>query len=102
MPIDVAVGPVTALLTLGHAAILRGWCQNVYIRGELVCPLKALGVDHNTELSKEPAICAAIRFLEQATHWHDISQWNDEPERTKEQVLAAFVTAIGFAREIGA
>jgi hypothetical protein len=98
-PIDIAVSPVTELLVGGRANVAKGWCQNVYRRGDNVCILGAIGFSNAkfNEISWR-----AVVFLEQATHWRDISQWNDESDRTKEQVLAAFDTAIAFARETGA
>ena len=94
----------TQILIEGRRVVERGWCQRASARN-------ASGIPCEWD---EPAACqwcstgamlhvvsmfvwehaGALNFLRQAIGQHSIVGWNDAPERTKEEVLAAFDRAI--------
>jgi hypothetical protein len=78
-----------------------GWCQHSPTKldddGNIIgmCALRAIGI---VEISGNSLTSATVNMLKQA---NDITQplhnWNDELERTEEEVLLAFDKAIAFS-----
>lgn len=73
--------------------IERGWCQGEAQIGHQFCILGACGwASGDSDLyfdMREP--------LQKATGCEALSRWNDAPERTQAEVLAAFDKAIQLA-----
>ena len=84
----------------------KGWCQGHYAedeRGSDTDPgsdkaVKFCSLGAVLSLSPYHTSMIAIRYyLELATERSSIASWNDEPERTKEEVVAAYKKAITIA-----
>lgn len=74
----------------------HGWCRNVYKNafGEMCAAgaIRCASGDSKVKFEARGFLCAAINGA-------SITQWNDRPRRTKEQVLEAFDRAIARAAE---
>jgi hypothetical protein len=100
--------------------INKGWTQGAYARSGLMsvaydskhadsfCPLGAIYsvIDYallgTSYLQDRYATTDAISYLHRATGYDGtIPNWNDQTERTKEQVIAAFDKAIELAESDG-
>lgn len=87
---------------VGAKALLekRGWCQGMPGLSSKVCSSMAIAQTHALESLQ---LEAYHRLLDEirATGWShttSVVTWNDEYERTKEQVLAAYDGAIARER----
>lgn len=104
---------IVAKLEEARARIEKGWCQHVYAlgpegkgisarspRASAWCPDGAL-FSRDTESGTEAYVYFA-RAVHEANPGWSIWEWNDAPERTKEQVLAMFerAKALVFEEEI--
>lgn len=84
-----------------------GWCQNDYKKHDIwfdvtgYCSIGALVYGNDSKSSSnlyelaEARLMQAIGLTETTTR--DLIGWNDAPERTKEEVIAAFDKAIELA-----
>ena len=77
-----------------RALIEQGWCQRIakfsFTDGHtLYCPIGAL-----YEVKEDQSYFYALDALVRAIEYEDIGAWNDDPYRTKEDVLSAFDHAI--------
>jgi hypothetical protein len=98
--IEVDEGPVIEALKDTYARLERGWCRGPSTEdGEKVCVLLALAEQFPVKpLFDDPAANKTADFLRRAIGRYCIPEWNDEPERTKGEVLAAVRQAIDMAR----
>ena len=87
---------MTALSTLRTARglVRAGWCQGdpgqQIIKGRMhFCVVAALEKANDREFRAYKAFIGANRIAD-----GHVSVWNDDPRRTKEEVLAAFAKAI--------
>lgn len=96
-----------------RALIERGWCQKDYARGKsgrtvspkgraarCYCAMGAIGhANHSWPCALLPGVrelvCAVTGFAD--ADEVTILNWNDAPERTQDEVLAAFDRAIELA-----
>ena len=86
MPLDGSFRDVELGLILSDAADLierHGWCQKVWSIDERRCVFQAI-----RDVSG-PSFGAAIEFFKRRLDVLNAVAWNDAPERTKEQVIAA-------------
>lgn len=95
--------PCEALLTAASFIQQRGWCQGRFTRGDgALCALGALQkatiFDPNAKHAAS-AYTAATELLSRHLGFKDgdvgcsVPGWNDDPERTKEEVVAALQSA---------
>lgn len=89
---------VAEKLRQARALIERGWTQGWFVSsdGLGVCPIGAINkvyIGHATFRGGE----SAKRLLRKAIGCPCIAPWNDAPERTQAEVLAAFDKAIELA-----
>lgn len=90
MPFDGTLNEISRVLLDARALIEIGWCQNAIRYGDAVCMRGAIeSVD-----APFGAKHLALDELKAAIGGGLISVWNDAPERSKEEVLAAFDRAI--------
>ena len=83
-------------LTRAKDALLKhGWCQGEErnARGEL-CIVGALKLSARNTVE----LCDAMGCFALALRVGGISDWNDDPERTPEDILSGFDRAIAFAQ----
>lgn len=91
-------------LRAGKANIeARGWCQG---DGKVFDPLRRYGfcvgsslgpvTFDNPEMTK---VCDMFKIANGISLLSGLGDWNDAPERTKEEVLAAFDKAIALAEQ---
>lgn len=73
-----------------------GWIQNKLHTNEGYCAIGALIATNNISGTGK-----ALQYLTDATHEYDIVHWNNNPVRTKEEVLDAFMAAAKLARNKG-
>jgi len=86
MPFDgTTLSRTTLALMNGRRRIERGWCQGVLNRGDEVCAIGAMK-DH-----------IALEMLMEAHGKTGLIDWNDEPGRTKEDVLELYDRAIALS-----
>ena len=97
--VTVPLNDVQKALVEARALIERGWCQKTvrtFIDGHLrYCAIGAM-----IEVSGIGEICTLARPFEDATglsSTSEIGHWNDDPSRTKADVVAAFDRAIEIA-----
>jgi hypothetical protein len=90
MPFDgTQLDETTKLLIAARERIERGWCQKKMRLGGEVCMVGAMAdARANEEAWRRMARATGIANLAV------LADWNDRPERTKEEVLAAFDRAI--------
>jgi hypothetical protein len=113
-------------LVLKHAygVIEEGWCQNrrrtELPTGEVLhCTIGALfqaaafvtGVTQESLFGDRSSSTPAAHLYRDAYHavlqqvrrhrWGSLSHWNDDPSRTKEEVLATFADAISVVQSAG-
>lgn len=112
---EISCEDVAAALDAAREAIeQRGWVQGALSSPDGVCALGALhagrlrwseSVEFQRYLEQEYATRAALqRYLEQAgrlvnPQLNSIAAWNDDPARTREDVLLAFKQAAAWVRE---
>jgi hypothetical protein len=87
----------------------RGWAQGEYLNdGDCLCVSGAISMatvgypdEGDGETDEQDAefrrIIAALGKAIGCQHSYEIARWNDEPERTQAEVLAAFGKAIALA-----
>lgn len=84
---------VVSVLKEARALLVKdGWCQGAYERGKACCALGAIRKAAKITSDWHPAtraLAAIVGYPAPA-----ISVWNDDPCRTKKDVLAAFNSAI--------
>lgn len=90
------------ILRGARALIEKQWCQGYDTYG--YCVITALGYSER-RLNAPYAECQAARgalriAIDAHLHCGIIFRWNDAPERTKEDVLAAYDRAITAAKEV--
>ena len=99
-------------LKQGRRNIKNGWIQDSYVSNGGCCTAGAvrLGSNHSVNLSESVQIKRAFRALvaalpkkyrtspDHSTEGH-LTHWNDNPNRTKGQVLALFTRAIRLVKE---
>jgi hypothetical protein len=96
------VSPVADKLREARALIERGWTQKVGARDSGGTPVWG-GEKAAVSWCAVGAICtvgakmAPFRQANNLNGWGGISVWNDAPERTQAEVLAAFDKAIELA-----
>ena len=93
---------VAEKLREARALIERGWTQGVFARlpngnGTYAENRKATCFCMVGALYHVGASARCLRMLERATHTSPAAKWNDAPERTQADVLAAFDKAIALA-----
>lgn len=87
--------------------VANGWCQGDYIKGDRLCLFGALNLavgvqvdcdekpsDFDNDLYRRLGAAAGVPYDE-------LVWWNDAPERTQAEVVAAFDKAIQLARSAG-
>ena len=88
---DVTVKPLAPwrlnLLTVADYIERNGWCQNRYNDGHKVCILGALEKISGNPIGFNGEVDHLSRFLNLCGN--SVHEWNDRPERTKEEVLSA-------------
>ena len=91
------VSPVTQMLIDGRETVQLGWCQqNMRQRGS-VCMIGSLTVaDFDTFTQAEGLVLRAIQSLGYAHR--SVPKFNDDVNRTKEEVLTVFDTAIELSK----
>lgn len=100
MPLDGSefkfeIDETTKLLIAARDLVERGWCQGVIAIGGEVCAAGALTRSYRWREGDDPQIVIeALNRLQRAVGDFDISWWNDRPERTQADVLAAYDAAI--------
>ncbi len=88
MPFDgTQLSPTTQALIEGRRRIEAGWCQKTMRTREGVCAVAA--VSHCPD--------AVTTTLQKALGRWNIAAWNDEPDRTKQDVLALYDRAIAIS-----
>ena len=95
MPFDgIELSPITKTLMKGRKRIEAGWCQGAFRMGGAVCAVGAVSEDPD-----DPVVSTALKVLESAfgSAVTDIPEWNDSPDRTKEEVLALYDRAIALS-----
>lgn len=107
MPFDGSqTGAVTKLLISAREKICRGWVQGHFCMDDRVCMLGALGWRSDNPLCDDPIVSCAEDILSKVVispdncffgYIPDISMWNDDKERTVEQVIDAFDKAIALS-----
>ena len=91
MPFDGSgLDDVTKLLIEGRDRIERGWCRNRLQWNGAVCMLGAIGWGERPSARQ----LAARNRLARAIGTYHVPRWQDAPERTKTDVLAAYDAAI--------
>lgn len=98
---------VVALLRRGRERIAKGWCQRelaVDTNGRLVfpdspsaCRWCAIGGLVDSVAANDGLENAAVDALSRAIGGLRVSEWQDRPERTQADVLAAYDRAIALA-----
>jgi hypothetical protein len=88
MPFDGTSSPVTQTLIDARAKVEKGWCQHHGRSRGAVCAGFAL---------VEAGCSETTIFIFEDVIKQPIITWNDAPDRTKEQVLAAFDRAIDLS-----
>ena len=74
------------------------WCQNEHQIGHAYCVEAALNIVWRGDvLGSIFDSCPAWKLLQDATGVQKLFDWNDAPERTHAEVLAAFDKAIALA-----
>jgi hypothetical protein len=81
------------LVTARNLLDREGWIQDYTWTREGRCTVGAVLTPHLTEGSIE-ALELFADLIGCPRDWMAIAHWNDDPDRTKEQVLAVFDTAI--------
>lgn len=96
---EVFVGPVTKELMDGRIRVELGWCQGRFVdeRG-FVCALGALG-----RRAESTRMFATELYLKKALPVANcvVVEYNDEPGRTKADILALYDRAIELAKRDG-
>jgi hypothetical protein len=94
MPFDGAnLAEDTKLLIAARELVERGWCKGIVPGG--VCADFALSHSYRWHRDGDPlALDKAMDRLQRAIGPVRVPVWNDRPERTKEDVLAAYDRAI--------
>jgi hypothetical protein len=97
MPFDGAnvetVSPVLQMLSDGRTRVELGWCQQSMRQRGSVCMIGSLVVaDFDTFTQAEGLVLTAIHTL--GYDHRSIPEFNDDLDRTKEEVLEVFDTAI--------
>jgi hypothetical protein len=100
MPFDGAhyqvLSPVTQMLIDGRQRVEDGWSQRVMRRRGAVCMVGSLTItDYEDYCSAEQSMLEAIHALGYA--YSSVVAFNDDPRRTKEQVLEVYDTAIALS-----
>lgn len=96
MPLDGSefnfeIDETTKLLMAARERIERGWCQGAGRSREGVCAIVALA--DAAEPDDREAFTAAHLLMSRIVGG-GLSDWNDAPGRTKEEILVAFDRAI--------
>lgn len=87
------------------AAVIEryGWAQHTLQRGAAMCTRGAQILLVHVGHSSSTVANAAVRYLDAATpHGVTYIQWQDNPQRTKQQVIDLLRWAAGQARKDGA
>lgn len=89
--------PKEILIEAKRLLVEKGWCQNKFsnLEGNL-CAMEAIVLASPSLDFRFYPFELMIRVINE--RW--ISDWNDHPDRTKEEVLAAFDKAIAMADNI--
>jgi hypothetical protein len=87
------VRPVTRMLIEGRQQVATGWCQGSMRQRGAACMIGSLAVsDYDQFAAAEALLLEAIRKL---GHSHPtVAGFNDDPQRTKEQILQVYDRAI--------
>jgi hypothetical protein len=98
---EIAIDPIRDILIKAKRILIeRGWCQGAYWKGkhEAFCCLGAIANSSRDKLTSEDCMnyCDACDRLKTSIKCDDIPAWNDSPERTKTEILAAFDRAIAL------
>jgi hypothetical protein len=96
MPFDGTMNPIVLELQTARGRLIeRGWCQDSLLEknGE-VCLLGALGYQCSSDHALTPAARAIAQVLRLVHTSGSIALWNDDPRRTKAEVLAVLDQAI--------
>lgn len=96
---QVSIMSTAGVLRAARALLERqGWCQGVYrnMNGSYCAAgaLRAVCDDFSTNNS------AAVLILRSVPGALLLSDWNDAPERTRDEILEAFSKAIAFAEAL--
>jgi hypothetical protein len=89
------------ILTEARALIARpgGWCQGGYERDGAYCAIGALSEANKTRLYVKYSACREFLRKARALMFHELTDYNDEYGRTKEEIIAWFDDAIGLAKK---
>ena len=92
------------ILTAARALVARGWCQNASARDTNDCDVHYLSPSAvRFCMSGALAVATANNFeFDKAKNYIGVGfipYWNDAPERTQADVLAAFDAAVELARK---
>jgi hypothetical protein len=103
MPFDGAnyqiLSPVTQMLMDGRQRVQNGWSQRIMRRRGSVCMIGSLTItDYEVYCIAEEFILEAIHGLGYA--YSSVVAFNDDPFRTKEQVLEVYETAIALSMQM--
>ncbi len=103
MPFDGAnfqiLSPVTQMLMDGRQRVQNGWSQRIMRRRGSVCMIGSLTItDYEVYRIAEELILEAIHGLAYA--YSSVVAFNDDPYRTKEQVLEVYDTAIALSMQM--
>jgi hypothetical protein len=92
MPFDgIDLSATTQALIRGRRRIEAGWCQGVMRTRKAVCAVGAVSSDDK-----------ALRMLHRAFgRQGGLPDWNDEPTRTKDDVLSLYDRAIALSLNTG-
>ena len=97
MPFDgssyVSAGSVTRMLVQSRQKVEQGWCQHAMRKRGSVCMIGSFTIEDYTAFTKaEGHLLGAIRSL---GYPHiSVAQFNDDFQRTKQQVLDVYDLAI--------
>lgn len=98
MPFDgsrhpVTTSPVTRMLVEGRQRLEQGWCQNAMRQRGAACMIGSLPVgDYSRFAETESRLLVAIRQL--GYPHSSVAAFNDDGQRTKQQVLEVYDRAI--------
>jgi hypothetical protein len=108
---------LTMLLEKAQARVAKGWVQHVNEVDGRVCAGAAMVISwreiqgipiHQESFVHDElfhrmmfVMLAAINELFVDRHWNEVPLWNDQPERTQQEVLDTFERAIKIAERDG-
>jgi hypothetical protein len=84
--------PIVNALKIGRDSVAKGWCQRFADDGGGVCAYWAIAQQFESRADAQPAASYLRRVI-----GPDIIDWNDQPDRTQADVVAAYDSAIALA-----